>query len=92
MIASQFQTIMVEDGKLDGLIIHTKDFPGWESFGDMVAHFRFVRDHHTRIEKVALVTDVQIGELAPHIASHFVAAEVRHFDFDELDAAVDWVS
>lgn len=57
----------------------------------MAAHFWFVRNHHTRIEKVALVTDAQIGALALHIVSHFVAAEAQHFDFDELAAAVDWL-
>ena len=91
-IAAAIDPVIVEDGELDGLIIHTKGFPGWESLGDMVTHFRFVRDHHAKIKKVALVTDAPIGELAPHIASHFVAAEVQHFGFDELDAAVDWVS
>ena len=91
-IAAAIDPVIEADGELDGLIIHTKGFPGWESFSDMVAHFRFVRGHHEKIEKVALVTDAPVGELAPKIAKHFVAAEIQHFDFDDLNAAIDWVS
>jgi hypothetical protein len=35
-------------GGLSGLIIEALSFPGWESFGAMVNHFRFVRDHHKK--------------------------------------------
>ena len=90
-IAAAIDPIIEADGELDGLIIHTRDFPGWESFGDMLAHLRFVRDHHQRIEKVALVTDAGIATLAQKVAEHFVAAEVRQFGFEQLDAAVKWV-
>ena len=37
-------------GGLAGLIIEAPAFPGWDSFGTMVTHFRFVRDHHKRKE------------------------------------------
>jgi len=78
-------------GGLAGLIIEAPRFPGWESFGAMAAHFRFVRDHHKRIRKVALVTDSAIGNVAQHLASHFVSAEIRHFAAGELEAAKQWV-
>ena len=45
----------------------------------MVTHFRFVRDHHKRVKKVAIVTNSHIGDVAEHLALHFVSAEVRHF-------------
>src|SRR5262249_46473491 len=48
-------------GDLAGLIIEARAFPGWESLGAMAAHFRFLRDHHTRIKKVAVVTDAALG-------------------------------
>jgi hypothetical protein len=35
-------------GGLAGLIIEAPSFPGWESLGAMVNHFRFVRDHHKK--------------------------------------------
>ena len=38
-------------GDLAGLIISAPSFPGWDSFGAMVTHFRFVRDHHKHVKK-----------------------------------------
>jgi hypothetical protein len=91
-IASQVDPIIECQGQLDGLIIKTRTFPGWESLGDVIEHFRFVRNHHHAIDKVALVTDAKVAEIFPAIVNHFVKAEVRHFDFDDYDAAVAWIT
>jgi SpoIIAA-like len=80
-----------ETGQLAGLIIEAPTFPGWESLGAMAAHFRFVRDHHKHIKKIALVTDSALGNVAEHLASHFVSAEIKHFFAGELEAAKQWV-
>ena len=80
-----------ETGDLAGLIIEVSTFPGWESLGAMAAHFRFVRDHHKHIKKIGVVTDSALGNVAEHLAAHFVAAEIRHFSAKELDAAKQWV-
>jgi SpoIIAA-like len=78
-------------GDLAGLIINAPAFPGWDSFGSMVNHFRFVRDHHKHIKKVALVTDSPLGDVAEHLASHFVSAKIRHFPAEQLDQAREWI-
>jgi hypothetical protein len=78
-------------GDLAGLIIDAPAFPGWDSFGTMVTHFRFVRDHQKRIKKVALVTDSHIGDVAEHLASHFVSAKIRHFPGGHIDEAQQWI-
>ena len=82
---------IVEKGGLAGLILEVTSFPGWESFGAMASHFRFVRDHHKRIKKIGVVTDSPMGNVAEHLASHFVAAEIRHFPAGQLEAAKQWV-
>src|SRR5512140_2408183 len=78
-------------GQLAGLVIEAPTFPGWDSLGAMAAHFRFVRDHHKHIRKIALVTDSALGNVAERLASHFVSAEIRHFSAGELEAAKQWV-
>jgi hypothetical protein len=78
-------------GDLAGLIINAPAFPGWDSFGTMVTHFRFVQDHHKRVKKVALVTDSHIGDVAERLASHFVSAKVRHFPGEQLEQARQWI-
>lgn len=78
-------------GGLAGLIVEAPSFPGWESFGALTAHMRFVRDHHKRIRKVAVVTDSALGNVAERLASHFVSAEIRRFKAGELESARQWV-
>lgn len=90
-LAGTVDPIIEREGKLNGLLIETARFPGWEDFGSAIRHFRFVRDHHKKIKKVAIVTDSIIGEAAQHIASHFVSAEIRRFAGGEIDKAKEWI-
>jgi hypothetical protein len=82
---------LIEKGSLDGIVISTRDFPSWESFGALVSHLRFVRGHHKLIGRVAIVTDSRLGDLAEKLGSHFIAAEIRHFPFGDIDAAKQWI-
>lgn len=90
-VASVIDPYLEERGKLRGLIIYTKDFPGWESFGAMLKHFKFVKDHHQKLSHVALVTDSRIGNVAEKIAGHFVAADVKHFPYSQFADARSWI-
>jgi stage II sporulation SpoAA-like protein len=78
-------------GGLAGLIIEAPGFPGWQSFGAMVNHFRFVRDHHKRVKKIAVVTDSALGDFAERLASHFVSAEIKHFPAGHAEEARKWI-
>jgi hypothetical protein len=91
-LAAIVDPFISENGDLAGLIVETPHFPGWDSFGAMAAHLRFVRDHHRHIRKVALVTDSALGDVAEHLASHFVSAEIRHFPAGALETARQWIS
>lgn len=77
--------------ELNGLIIHTEAFPGWESFGAMVKHFQFVKNHHERLLHVALVTDSKLGDLVEKMAGHFISAKVRHFSYAQFSEAKSWI-
>lgn len=79
-------------GTLCAIIIEAPKFPGWDSLGAMAAHFRFVRDHHRHVERVALVTDSTLGEAAARLAAHFVSAEVRSFSTSESASARAWAA
>jgi hypothetical protein len=79
-------------GHLSGLIIHTKSFPGWDSFGALVTHLKFVNAHHKKVSKIAFTTDSIIGDLAQHIGSHFINAEVKHFAYDAMKEAKEWIT
>ena len=91
-IADRIDPIIDNKGTLDGLIVKTRDFPGWEGLGDVIAHFRFITNHHRLIKKIELVTDAKIAEIFPVIVDHFVKAEVKQFRFDDFDEAVAWIN
>lgn len=81
-----------EHGDLKGLILDVGRFPGWDSFGALVTHIRFVRSHEKHVKKIAVVTDSHIGDVAEHLTSHFVAAEVKHFPAGEMEQAKAWIN
>ena len=78
-------------GTLNGLMICSKVFPGWDNFTEVLSHIRFVKDNHHLIKKVAVVTDSDFLSVLPRVASHFVHAEVKHFSYQDKDAAFDWL-
>ena len=80
-----------QQGKLNGLMIYTESFPGWEDFEALTSHFRFVKEHHKNLAKVALVTDSKIASVAETLAKHFISAEIKHFVYNDKDAALDWL-
>lgn len=79
-------------GHLSGLLIIADEFPGWDSLSAMTSHFRFVRDHHRKIGRVALVTHDRFLSALPRLARHFIDAEVRRFDPDEQREAREWAA
>ncbi len=76
---------------LKGLVISADDFPGWEDFSAFVSHVKFIRGHHKAIRRIAAVSDDTLQKILPPIANHFVSAEVRHFNSDQYNDAMNWV-
>lgn len=77
--------------KLHGVLIHARGFPGWENFGGFAAHMRFIRDHHKKVERVAVVTDSHFAAIAESLGKHFTSAEIRHFPFADDANALAWL-
>jgi hypothetical protein len=80
-----------ENGKLNGILIFFEPFPGWENFSTMLKHLKFVDNYHRRVARVAMVTDSKVKAILPKLADIFVSADVRHFEFQDRDAAEDWL-
>ena len=80
-----------EKGKLTGLLIEAASFPGWDSFGALIEHLKFVHDHQRNIDRVAAVTDGAFLKIAPAMARHFVHPEIRVFASGERVKALEWL-
>jgi hypothetical protein len=90
-LASAVDPYIEQHGELKGLMIEAPSFPGWENFAALVSHLRFVRDHHRRIQRIAVVSDSALLAALPKIAGHFVSAQVRTFDSADRAAALAWI-
>ena len=89
---SRIDPFIEKEGKLNGIIIYTKNFPGWDSFSGFLTHMEFIKEHHKKIKKLAFVTDSFVGEMGEKVGSHFVSAEIKNFDYNALDKAKEWIA
>ncbi|WP_417390801.1 STAS/SEC14 domain-containing protein [Gimesia sp.] len=78
-------------GELHGLLIDAKAFPGWENFAGLIAHLKYVVNHHKMIQKVAVLSDDSFLAAAPTFADHYIQAEIKHFSHSEMDRALHWL-
>jgi hypothetical protein len=90
-VSAELDPYLESAGELKGLVIVAEHFPGWDDFSALSSHLRFVRDHHRKIGRVAMVTSDRLVSAMPRIASRFVDAEVRAFPMSGRDEAVLWV-
>ena len=90
-IAQQVDPYIEAKGKLDGVLIDAPAFPGWKDFSALIAHLKFVKDHHRKIERVAIVTDDGVLRLAPRIAEHFAHPAFKVFGSSDADRAFAWL-
>ena len=90
-LAQEIDPYIDENGKLHGVMIDAESFPGWKDFAGLFAHLRFVKDHHRKIQKLAVVSDSSVLSFVPKIVAHFVQAEVKHFPRSQREEALHWL-
>ncbi len=90
-VASHVDAYLESHGTLSGMMIHAKAFPGWKDLGALLAHLKFVIQHHKKIARIALVADGNFATVMPSIAGHFIHAQVRGFDLAHERAALEWL-
>jgi stage II sporulation SpoAA-like protein len=83
---------IMSHGALQGLVVHMRGFPGWESPGGFVRHMQFLREHRRMVRRVAVAGDRHVARPVLKLAERFVKAELKHFGYDELDQAVAWAA
>ena len=91
-LAAEIDPYIQHNGRLHGLMVYTEFFPSWADFAALISHLKFVRNHQSKIEKVAAVSDSGFLKVIPSVARHFVKAEVKHFDYHDKDKAVEWLA
>jgi hypothetical protein len=89
--SKKVDSMIEESGRLKGIVIYSKVFPGWDSISALTSHLRFMNDHHKRVARVALATDSLVAHIAEVFSTHFVLAEVKIFSYQEIKEATRWV-
>jgi hypothetical protein len=90
-VSAEVNAYLENHADLRGVLIHARSFPGWDSVAALMEHLHFLREIHTKVERVAVVSDAAAASIAPAIAKHFVKAEFRHFPYAEYAAALEWL-
>ena len=90
-LSATVDSYLADHAKLHGVLVRSKEFPGWEDFGGFTAHMHFAREHHTKVKRVAIVTDSHFAGIAELLGKHFTSAEVRHFPFPDEVKALGWL-
>ena len=91
-LAREIDPYIEANGKLHGVMIDAESFPGWKDFAGLIAHLRFVRNHHQKVQRIAVVSDSSFLSVARKIASHFVQAELKHFSHSQREDALHWLT
>lgn len=91
-VAKEIDPYIKKKGELKGLIIVAKDFPGWDDLSAMFAHFKFVKEHHDSVKRLAMVSDDRVMSALPFLAKHLLVGESRHFAMAKKNEALAWTS
>lgn len=90
ILAHTVDSWLERSGMLNGIIIRVEKFPGWENLDAFLSHLSFIRSHHEKIRRVALVADGRFADIPVLLGKHFVKAEVKRFGYDQVDEARGW--
>ena len=90
-LATVVDPYLYKGNTLKGLMIKTKNFPGWDSVSALKEHISFIKQHHKKIEKLAFVTDSSFIDAIKTIASAFVHPKIKEFEYAKADEAFDWL-
>ena len=90
-LVGEIDPYIAEHGKLLGLMVHAKAFPGWADPHAFLAHMQFIKSHYRKIVRLAMVTDNKLLEELPRIAAHLVHVQVKHFSESRYEDALRWI-
>ncbi|MEJ2542074.1 MAG: STAS/SEC14 domain-containing protein [Gemmatimonadota bacterium] len=90
-LGAELDPYLNASGGLVGLMVVARHFPGWDDLAAFTSHVRFVREHHRRIRRIAIVSDDRILSALPRLAAVFLSAEPRAFAMDDREEALQWL-
>ncbi len=74
------------------VIIDAVQFAGWKDWQAIKAHFHFVRQHHAKINKLAIIGKSKIQLAIVNIIRFFVHPTIKVFYRHQLTEAKKWLN
>jgi hypothetical protein len=91
-LSEAIDAIATSGQKVRGIVIHSREFPGWANSRALRDHLKLIRLRHRQIVRVAVASDSPILRTLPRMAGFVLAPEVRVFRFDEMEPARGWAA
>lgn len=90
-LSSVIDAYLKQHDKLKGLIIETVSFPGWKNIDAFIAHIKFIKNHHNKIQKIAIVTNSKFAIMGKNTIGLLVKPEIQHFPYGQVELAKQWI-
>jgi len=74
------------------LLLDASEFEGWQDVNAARTHFLFVKEHHARVERIAVLGDHQWQHWLASAISVFLHPDVKCFGSDEKHSALKWLA
>jgi hypothetical protein len=87
---SQIDSIISRYGKIR-LLIDASGFSGWENTAAFENHAGFVKKHHQKVERVAVVVSQDWQRWLIGAVRMFLHPDVRAYDKDNEGEALEWI-
>ena len=89
---SVFREYVKDNGKLKGMAVYTKRFPGWRGLSVIPFHFKYAIEHRYKADKVALVTDSPLAVFIRLFGTIVFGAKAKVFKYGEIAKAKEWLA
>ncbi len=73
------------------LLLDASEFEGWQDVDAAKTHFMFVKEHHNRVERIAILGNHQWQYWLASAIGVFLHPEVKCFESGEQGTAREWL-
>jgi SpoIIAA-like len=90
-IAPQVETLIKQHGRIR-LLIDATGFGGWENIAAFERHIGFVKTHHEKVERIAVIVSHDWQHWVVGTVRMFIHPQVRAYDKRDEDTALQWIT
>jgi len=89
-VGDAIDRVIAREGRLEGLLVDTRGFAGWDDTHALLAYMRFVHAHQPKVARIAVVGDQWWLRAAPSFEPLY-GTPIKVFAVAEEDAAKAWL-